>query len=55
MMLYARATGVESTESIRDESREWLLDYNRGDVEATLVIRCWLDDEGGGWPILEDH
>jgi predicted RecB family nuclease len=54
MVRYAQATGTESTEKERDDAKQWLRDYNRGDVEATLVIRRWLDEEGGKWPTLED-
>ena len=44
MLRYEVAVGSPS-EVERLEAREWLLTYNRGDVEATLAIRDWLDDD----------
>jgi predicted RecB family nuclease len=41
MLRYETAVGSTS-EAERATAREWLLAYNRGDVEATLTIRAWL-------------
>ena len=48
MVQYELATRLSGTGS--NEAQHWLLAYNRGDVEATLRIRSWLDEEGGEWP-----
>ena len=34
------------------EAQEWLLTYNRGDVEATKSIRDWLDQAGGSCSVV---
>lgn len=47
-------TAVTSTdEAERDRARRWLLTYNKGDVEATLAIREWLERHGTSIPPIE--
>jgi predicted RecB family nuclease len=42
-----------ATEGDRAGARGWLLAYNRGDVEATLAIRDWLDLDGASVARIE--
>ena len=50
MVRYEEATDAAVSPEERDATRRWLLDYNRGDVVATLRIRDWLDDVGSDLP-----
>jgi predicted RecB family nuclease len=42
MLRYDTAIGSERTTG-REAARHWLLTYNQGDVEATLVLRDWIE------------
>ncbi len=46
MVRYEEATDPNAAMEDREAARTWLLDYNRGDVEATLAVREYLDREG---------
>jgi predicted RecB family nuclease len=52
MVKHVDATTLGADDPLGDEARKWLLDYNRGDVEATLRIRQWLATEGSTWPVV---
>ena len=50
MLYHALATEAEPPE--RESARRWLLDYNRGDVEATLAVREWLAGPAQAVPLV---
>jgi predicted RecB family nuclease len=53
MIHYEEAVGADDPATARS-ARDWLLTYNRNDVEATLALREWLDSEASGCPPIED-
>ena len=52
MVQYDVASHLEDTAE-RSAARDWLLTYNRGDVEATLAIRDWLESSASELPTIE--
>lgn len=52
MVHHARMVDTSTPHEEAAEIRQWLIDYNRGDVEATYAIRHWLDTEGGLMPVV---
>jgi predicted RecB family nuclease len=53
MIHYDEAVRVGDS-SAAQAARDWLLVYNRNDVEATLALREWLDRAGSSLPSAED-
>jgi predicted RecB family nuclease len=51
MVRYDTAAAPEDSAE-RIAARDWLLTYNRGDVEATLAIRDWLERTAAGLPSI---
>ena len=49
MVRHDIAAGGDDTVE-RQDARDWLLTYNRGDVEATLSIREWLESSAASVP-----
>ena len=53
MIHYDQAVSAPQPLAARS-ARDWLLAYNRNDVEATRAVREWLDHAATGCPPVED-
>jgi predicted RecB family nuclease len=52
MVYHARMVDPATPADDRAQLQDWLLDYNRGDVEATLAVRDWLESQGQQLPVV---
>ena len=52
MVYHARMFDEATSADDASQLQTWLLDYNRGDVEATFAIREWLCDKGSRLPVV---
>jgi predicted RecB family nuclease len=53
MIRYDQAVNPDEPRAARS-ARDWLLAYNRNDVQATFALREWLDQAATGCPPVEN-
>jgi predicted RecB family nuclease len=47
-------TAVDPSSAGCQDARDWLLDYNRSDVQATLALRRWLETQATSVPRVDE-